>query len=205
MATPTDFYGILGVQRTASDEEIRSAFRTLAFQWHPDRNPGSAEAQTKFVQIANAYEVLKDPARRRDYDLSLRQPPPSACPPAQAASVRPSPPNPASSPFIASPEFAALRTRYPGRDDAVLFALWLYAQTTGEALPGTPGARASTWDKVYPDDPERALVAKVATRVVLGVIDDLFTQKPNASRTRPAGASRRLAKRLPKARAKRAR
>ncbi|MFU8855378.1 MAG: molecular chaperone DnaJ [Deferrisomatales bacterium] len=64
----TDYYQILGVHRNASDAEIKKAFRQLALRWHPDRNPGNTEAEARFKEAAEAYEVLSDPARRTEYD-----------------------------------------------------------------------------------------------------------------------------------------
>ena len=63
-----DYYGILGVGRTASTEEIKRAFRTLALRYHPDRNPGDAEAERRFREIAEAWEVLGDAEQRSRYD-----------------------------------------------------------------------------------------------------------------------------------------
>lgn len=63
-----DFYQILGVERTASPEEIKKAYRKLALQYHPDRNPGNKEAEDKFKEAAEAYEVLSDPTKRQRYD-----------------------------------------------------------------------------------------------------------------------------------------
>ena len=63
-----DFYGTLGVDRTASDDEIKRAYRKLAMQFHPDRNNGSAEAEAKFKEITEAYDVLRDPNKRATYD-----------------------------------------------------------------------------------------------------------------------------------------
>lgn len=63
-----DFYEILGVKRDASGKEIRSAYRRLARQWHPDVNPGNAEAESKFKEINQAHEVLSDPDKRSAYD-----------------------------------------------------------------------------------------------------------------------------------------
>ena len=64
----TDFYEILSVERTASDAEIKSAYRKLAMQYHPDRNPNNPEAEEKFKQCSEAYQVLSDPDKRAAYD-----------------------------------------------------------------------------------------------------------------------------------------
>src|SRR5579863_9516113 len=63
-----DFYELLGVQRTASAEDIKKAYRKLAMQYHPDRNAGDKAAEQKFKDISEAYEVLKDDQRRAAYD-----------------------------------------------------------------------------------------------------------------------------------------
>jgi molecular chaperone DnaJ len=63
-----DYYDILGVSRTASEQEIKSAYRKLAFQYHPDRNPGSKEAEERFKEAAEAYAVLADTDKRHLYD-----------------------------------------------------------------------------------------------------------------------------------------
>lgn len=64
-----DYYGIMGVARTASAEQIREGYRRVAMKWHPQKNPGSkVEAEQRFRDIAEAYDVLIDPLRRRRYD-----------------------------------------------------------------------------------------------------------------------------------------
>ncbi len=63
-----DYYDVLGVERQASQQEIKSAYRKLAVQYHPDRNPGDAQAEAKFKQAAEAYSVLSDPDKRARYD-----------------------------------------------------------------------------------------------------------------------------------------
>ena len=63
-----DFYNTLGVQKTASDDEIKKAYRKLAMTYHPDRNNGSSEAEEKFKEITEAYDVLRDPGKRSMYD-----------------------------------------------------------------------------------------------------------------------------------------
>ena len=63
-----DYYEVLGVNRNATEAEIKKAYRKLAMQYHPDRNPGDKEAEEKFKEAAEAYEVLSDPEKRRRYD-----------------------------------------------------------------------------------------------------------------------------------------
>jgi molecular chaperone DnaJ len=64
-----DYYEILGVPRNATKEEIKKAYRRLALKYHPDRNPGNKEAEEKFKEINEAYEVLSDDEKRKIYDL----------------------------------------------------------------------------------------------------------------------------------------
>ncbi len=65
----SNYYDILGVPKTATADEIKKAYRTLAFKYHPDRNQGNPEAEEKFKQISAAYDVLGDEAKRRQYDM----------------------------------------------------------------------------------------------------------------------------------------
>ena len=63
-----DYYQILGVERTASEDEIKRAYKKMAIKYHPDRNPGDKVAEEKFKQAAEAYDVLRDPEKRSRYD-----------------------------------------------------------------------------------------------------------------------------------------
>ena len=63
-----DYYEVLGVAKTATEEEIKKAYRKKAIQYHPDKNPGDKEAEEKFKEAAEAYDVLSDPQKRQRYD-----------------------------------------------------------------------------------------------------------------------------------------
>ena len=65
----SNYYEILGVSKNATADEIKKAYRTLAFKYHPDRNQGNAAAEEKFKQISAAYDVLGDESKRRQYDM----------------------------------------------------------------------------------------------------------------------------------------
>ena len=63
-----DYYEVLGVGREAGEQELKTAFRKLAHQFHPDKNPGSKEAEDRFKEASEAYDVLSDPEKRARYD-----------------------------------------------------------------------------------------------------------------------------------------
>ncbi len=68
MAEKRDYYEVLGVAKTAANDEIKKAYRKLAMQYHPDRNPGNKEAEEKFKEATEAYEILSDEKKRSQYD-----------------------------------------------------------------------------------------------------------------------------------------
>lgn len=68
MAEKRDYYEVLGVDRNASESDLKKAYRVLAKKYHPDMNPGDAEAEKKFKEASEAYAVLSDPEKRRQYD-----------------------------------------------------------------------------------------------------------------------------------------
>ena len=65
-----DFYEVLGLNRDAKTEDIRAAYKRAAFVYHPDRNPGNAEAERQFKEAAEAHETLADPEKRKVYDMT---------------------------------------------------------------------------------------------------------------------------------------
>ncbi|KAI9281732.1 hypothetical protein BC943DRAFT_362838 [Umbelopsis sp. AD052] len=69
-----DYYSILRVESSASEQDIRKAYKKLALKWHPDKNPSNADAAEKFKEICQAYEILSDPEKRRTYDNRGTQP-----------------------------------------------------------------------------------------------------------------------------------
>jgi molecular chaperone DnaJ len=68
MSTKRDFYEVLGVAKTASADDIKKAYRKLAMQFHPDKNPGNKEAEVKFREATEAYEILSDAKKRQQFD-----------------------------------------------------------------------------------------------------------------------------------------
>ena len=68
MATKRDYYEVLGVSKDASAEELKRAYKKLAIKYHPDKNPGDKEAEEKFKEAAEAYDVLSDANKRSQYD-----------------------------------------------------------------------------------------------------------------------------------------
>ena len=68
MAEKRDYYEVLGIDKNASEDEIKKAYRKMAIKYHPDRNPNNKEAEEKFKEAAEAYEVLHDPQKRQQYD-----------------------------------------------------------------------------------------------------------------------------------------
>ena len=70
-----DYYEVLGVDKNATEDQIKKAYRTIAIKYHPDRNPGNKEAEEKFKEAAEAYDVLHDPQKRQQYEDSMVQVP----------------------------------------------------------------------------------------------------------------------------------
>ena len=107
----TDYYKILGLTQAATPAEIKKAYRKLAFEHHPDRNPGDPQAAARFIEIAEAYETLSDPERRRSYD---RRYDPFADTKGSTGSAPPPPPVPAVSTLLKILEdlWAAIRAHH---------------------------------------------------------------------------------------------
>jgi molecular chaperone DnaJ len=76
MTVKKDYYAILGVEKTASDQDIKKAYRKLAMRYHPDKNPGNQKAEETFKSLTEAYDVLSDPKKRQNFDRFGHQDPP---------------------------------------------------------------------------------------------------------------------------------
>ena len=63
-----DYYEVLGIDKSASEKELKSAYRKLAKKYHPDANPGDKQSEEKFKELSEAYDILKDPEKRKLYD-----------------------------------------------------------------------------------------------------------------------------------------
>ena len=111
---PGDLYDVLGVPGTASEVEIRRAFRALAKRYHPDVNPGRPDAARKFVEVGKAAETLLDPSRRARYDESQTPRVPDHPPAAAQPPPRPSAPQAATTPRPTAPEPVSQRPSDPG-------------------------------------------------------------------------------------------
>ena len=111
-AAGKDYYKILGLTQAATPAEIKKAYRKLAFNCHPDRNPGDPKAAARFIEIAEAYETLSDPARRQAYDRAYK---PSGGTRQSAGATPPPPTVPAVSTLLKVLEdlWAAIRAHHP--------------------------------------------------------------------------------------------
>src|ERR1700758_3979939 len=68
MAAKRDYYEVLGVGKTSTPDDVKKAYRKLAIQFHPDKNPGDKKAEERFKELSEAYEVLSDPQKKQMYD-----------------------------------------------------------------------------------------------------------------------------------------
>lgn len=78
MAAVPDYYKVLGISKNAVETDVKKAYRKLALQYHPDKNPGNKQAEEKFKEVAEAYSTLSDAVKRRRYDQVRDAPPPTA-------------------------------------------------------------------------------------------------------------------------------
>jgi curved DNA-binding protein CbpA len=122
-----DYYKILGVEPTATQEEIKTAFRRLAFKYHPDHHNGDRAKEAKFKEASESYEVLCDPVKRAKYDRTRPQPTPPPPPPRQEAPPPPPPSPPRSTPVQSSSGSGAAAAGLGGLFTLGLAALGIWA------------------------------------------------------------------------------
>jgi molecular chaperone DnaJ len=70
-----DYYALLGIGRDAAEADVKRAYRKLAMEFHPDRNDGDKQAEARFKEVTEAYEVLRDPQKRAQYGTCIRTSP----------------------------------------------------------------------------------------------------------------------------------
>jgi hypothetical protein len=168
-----DPYAVLGVAPTAEPEAIAGAFRALAHKYHPDRNPGDADAAERMKAVNAAHDLLRDPERRRAYDAeafrtSADAPPPPPPPPPRPAAWRPGPgaePDAGAAPWPAAARGPGTmprdRATAPAGHEVAGPALWLL---------GLGALTVLLWSRLGPDG---ALVAAVLVFGLLGTVRTL--------------------------------
>ena len=118
-----DYYEVLGLSKTASQDEVKKAYRKLARKYHPDANPDDPKAEEKFKEVSSAYEVLSDAEKRKMYDLGPQMPfgqGERAAPAADSVAIRAGNPWAATSPTCLATCSAAVSAVVPVEAAAVL-------------------------------------------------------------------------------------
>lgn len=131
-----DFYKILGVNRNASEDEIKKAFRKLALQYHPDKNPNNKKAEEKFKEISEAYDVLSDPKKKQFYDRFGAAPGPGGAGPGAAG-----PFGSGAGPFGPGGPFGGFDPRNYQQQGGPESFQDIFGDIFGEFFGGGPGAR----------------------------------------------------------------